>query len=161
MAQARVNKPKVKRLFSAGGVVYKMRDGVTEVVLCGMKEPVLLCLPKGTPEKGESVEQTALREVREETGLEVEVEAPLGSIDYWFVSPEDKARCFKTVYFYLMTSKGDDTRQHDFEFDTVQWFPIDEALQRATYTNEVDILGRARSLVMEKLGKDHGNAEGI
>jgi len=160
LAREHAKKPNVKRLFSAGGVVYCVREGLMEIILCGMSEPILWCLPKGTPEKGETVQQTALREVREETGLEVEIESPLGNIDYWFDSPEDNTKCYKTVTFYLMAPNGGDILQHDFEFDIVQWFDIDKALTLASYSNEVDVLIRARKLISERMDQRFGHIDG-
>ena len=74
---------RVERLVSSGGVVFRHSEGRLETVLCGRSEPVRWSLAKGTPDPGETLEETALREVREETGLEVEMEEPLGSIEYW------------------------------------------------------------------------------
>ena len=89
------------------------------------------------------MEETALREVREETGLEVEIDSPLGSIEYWFVGREQDIRYHKTVHFYLMVPVGGDLAFHDPEFDVVRWFPLDEALGNLAYVNEVDVLRRA------------------
>ncbi len=96
----------VEQLVSAGGVVFRDHNGGKEVALCGRSSPRLWSLPKGTPDKGETRKQTALREVREETGLQVEIEGFIDSIDYSFVRPRDGARCHKTVHYYLMTSNG-------------------------------------------------------
>lgn len=100
-------------------------------------------LAKGTPDPGETLEETALREVREETGLEVEIAAPLGTIDYWFGRREFDVRYHKTVYYYLMVPVGGGIELHDPEFDVVQWFPSEEALEALTYANEVEVLRRA------------------
>ena len=77
-------------------------------------------LPKGTPEPGESEVQTALREVREETGLEVESQGRIGSINYWFADSKQDVRFNKTVHFYLMLPTGGDLSLHDDEFDAVE-----------------------------------------
>ncbi len=145
-SKARV-KGKVVRLVSAGGVVYKKEGEQVSIVLCGNTQPVRWSLPKGTPNKGESLEETALREVREETGLEVAIVQRIGEIDYWFVRPSDKARCFKTVHFYLMTPLGGSIERHDPEFEKVQWFPANEALEVITYENEAKIIRQALSLI--------------
>ncbi|MEK7681649.1 MAG: NUDIX hydrolase [Chloroflexota bacterium] len=131
----------IERLVSAGGVIYRMVDGRMEVALCGRGEGALWALPKGTPELDETIEQTALREAREETGLQVEIEAPLGNITYWF--QHDGIRCFKTVHFHLMRPVGGALDKHDPEFDVVQWFPVDEALRVMTYTNETTVVRAA------------------
>ena len=141
------SRPQVKSLVSSGGVVYRENNGAPETVLCGRSQPVRWSLAKGTPDAGETLEQTALREVREETGLEVELDAPLGSIDYWFVDRERDVRYHKTVHFYLMVPVGGDTDQHDPEFDIVQWFGVDDALAAMAYVNEADVLRRALAVI--------------
>ena len=137
----------VIRLRSAGGVVYRQHDGKVEVVLCGRTTPALWVLPKGTPDEGEQLEETALREVREETGLEVDIQSPLGSVNYWFVRTQDGTRCNKTVHFYLMTPTGGSLDLHDPEFDEVHWFPGEEALRIMTYPTEAPIVQKAIDLV--------------
>ena len=96
------------------------------------------------------MEQTALREVREETGLEVQIEGPLRSIDYWFANRESDVRYHKTVHFYLMTPTGGNTDQHDPEFDVVQWFTSEEALESMAYANEVAVLRNALELISQR-----------
>ncbi len=127
--------------FSAGGVVYKLVDGQIHVVLCGREQPPLWGLPKGTPNEGETPERTALREVREETGLEVSLEQELGEIEYWFGKPG--ARVHKRVKFYLMSPTGGRTEDHDPEFDLVVWYPYEEALKLMTYNTETEIMKKA------------------
>lgn len=140
----------MKRPVSAGGVVYRQREGQVEVALCGRRDPLRWSLPKGTPDRGETMEQTALREVREETGLKVALEEPIGSIQYWFMQPPDPTRFNKTVHFYLMTCYGGSINDHDYEFDEVEWVPIDEAQERLTFANEVKILGSALDLIQKR-----------
>jgi 8-oxo-dGTP pyrophosphatase MutT (NUDIX family) len=136
-------KQNVERLVSAGGVILRRNGGQTEVVLCGRHEPGTWSLPKGTPDQGETLEQTATREVSEETGLEVAIESPLGRIDYWFVRGEDRRRCHKTVHYYLMSVHGGSLDRHDYEFDEVRWFDATEALSVMTYPNETTMLRKA------------------
>ena len=109
-------------------------------------------LAKGTPDQGETLEETALREVREETGLEVKLESTIGSIDYWFADRDGEARYHKTVHFYLMTAVGGHPDHHDPEFDVVQWFPFDEALKALIYPNEVGVLRQAAQLINQQKG---------
>ncbi|HUE76089.1 MAG TPA: NUDIX hydrolase [Chloroflexota bacterium] len=126
---------------SAGGVVYRYVDQRPEFVLCGRRDTGAWGLPKGTPAAGETLEQTAVREAQEESGLRVRVVCPLHSIDYWFVVRG--TRFHKTVHFYLMEAVGGDVSLHDHEYDDVQWFPAEEAPERLTYPNEIDITRRA------------------
>ncbi len=148
--KGRDEKRKVQRLVSAGGVVYRIVDDNIEAVLCGRSEPLRWSLPKGTPDKGETLEETALREVREETGLDVAIEAPIGNIRYWFVTPHDRVHCNKTVHFYLMAHKGGSTDRHDPEFDEVRWFPSDEVVQRMAYPNEVHVMEKALAMIKDR-----------
>ena len=132
---------RIKEAVSAGGVVYEQRAGIVWVALCGRLNSGLWALPKGTPDAGESLEQTALREVREETGLSVEIAAPLGHIEYWFT--RDAERIHKRVYFYLMRPCGGSFDEHDREFDVVRWASAPEALDVLTYPTEREALRRA------------------
>ena len=132
---------RVEEHFSAGGIVYRIANGDTEVILCGLDEPALWGLPKGTPDEGETVEETALREVREETGLEVRLEGELGEIEYWFGRPG--ARIHKRVRFFLMSPTGGSTDQHDPEFDKVCWFRAEEALEAMTHPSEANMVREA------------------
>lgn len=136
--------PDTASAVSYGGVVLRDRpDSSVEVVICGRRGPTLWALPKGTPNPGETGEQTALREVREETGLEVEPVGKVGEVHYSYDRPQDGATVRKTVHFYLMRPVGGDTAAHDPEFDTVEWVETAEALRRLTYLNEARILEAA------------------
>ena len=137
------SKEKIEHPVSAGGVVYRPVDGHLDVLLCGRKSPRLWALPKGTPDPGETLEQTALREVREETGLDVAIQAPIGAIEYWFVRSQDGVRCHKTVHFYLMVPTGGDVSLHDPEFDLVSWFPEAKVFETMTYASEAEVVRKA------------------
>ena len=115
--------------------------------MCGRNSPPVWGLPKGTPDSGETREQTALREVGEETGLEVHIDGFIDSIDYRFVLLADGVRCHKTVFFYLMSVNGGDVSLHDHEFDVVQWSPAEQAFRALTYENEVRIVQKGLSMV--------------
>ena len=164
-------KTRVETLVSAGGVVYRQREGQIETVLCGwitskagqsghgdgkseaQTEDVRWSLAKGTPDAGETMEETALREVREETGLEVVMQEQISSITYWFADRENAVRFHKTVHFYLMAPVGGDVSLHDPEFDVVRWFPMDEALNILIYPNETTVMRQANELIIQRIEK--------
>lgn len=102
-------------------------------------------LPKGTPDPGETLEQTALREVREETGLEVRIVKKIGVIEYWF--SRERVRYHKFVHYYLMIATGGDIESHDVEYDRIEWVPIEAALRKLSFKNEIDIVTNARKLI--------------
>ena len=139
---------RTERAESFGGVVYRRTDeGQLEVIIVGRKDPGIWGLPKGTPNPGESMEETALREVREETGVEATIERKIDAIEYWFVRAAIDTRFHKWVHFYLMRPTGGDTSLHDHEHDYVEWLPIGEAKALLTYQNEVRILDKAEELL--------------
>ena len=133
------------RATSAGGVVYRRSGRTIEVALAHRREPLLWALPKGTPDAGESLEETALRETREESGLEVELVAPIDSIRYFFV--RGSVRFHKAVHFYLMRPVGGDVSLHDHEFDEVRWVQLEEAVGLLTYPTERRVLEQASALI--------------
>ena len=133
----------VEDLMSAGGIVYRVGTRGEEIVLCGRTGIGLWGLPKGTPNPGETIEQTASREVREETGLEVAIERKVGEIEYWFTRAELGKRFHKRVHYFLMSPVGGSVDQHDHEYDLVRWFPAHMAARTLTYANEAEMVRRA------------------
>lgn len=132
----------IQDAVSAGGVVWRRgRDERLEVVVCGRRQDRIWGLPKGTPDPDEALEQTALREVREETGLEVELGEPLTSIEYWFTA--NGVRYHKRVHHWMMEPVGGDLSHHDHEFDDVRWMPAAEAHKLLTYDGEKGLIAEA------------------
>ncbi len=136
-----MDKLPVERAVSSGGIVYRFNDSKLYLLLCGRKEGNSWGLPKGTPEPGETLEQTAMREVTEETGLTGELQDKVGEIHYWFT--REGIRYSKTVHFYLFSPTGGSVELHDPEFDFVVWYSWDEALKKLTYKDEVEIVKQA------------------
>lgn len=126
-----------------------MREGTAgaEIAICGRDSDGVWGLPKGTPDEGESLEAAALREVSEETGLMVEIVKKIGVVDYWFAS--NGVRYHKWVHHYLMRSTGGNVADHDFEYDRVEWLPIDEAIRTLTFDNDKDIVRQVKSELKE------------
>lgn len=134
---------------SAGGVVYRRgEDDSIEVVLASRRTrrgDLAWGLAKGGIEDGESEEDAAIREVREETGLTAEIEADLGDTKYMYVWEDVRIR--KTVHFFLMRHTGGDTGDRDDEMEEIRWFPLERAMKRAAYRGERDMLTRAAELL--------------
>ena len=135
----------LKNIWSAGGVIIFEE----KVIICHRKKENLFCLPKGTPENDESPEQTALREVYEETGLLPKIINKIGKIRYQFQKQsstkkyKNNIKYNKTVYYYLMETIGGDISNHDHEFDSVLWMSFYEAKEKLTYQNELSIAEKA------------------
>ena len=129
---------------SAGGIVIRF-DGSIPLFVAGCRrrerDSRTWTLPKGTPNAGETTEETALREVAEETGLEVRITAPLDSIEYWFVL--GGTRIHKTVHYFLMEPTGGDLARHDHEFEEVRWVRFDEADTLLTFETERALVAKA------------------
>lgn len=146
----------VRDAVAAGGVVLRERDGRLEVVVAGRSADGTWVFPKGQPDGTESPEETALREVAEETGLEVRIVEPLGGIDYWFAS--SGVRFHKIVHFYLMEATGGDVARHDWEYDEVRWVPVEEAQHLLSFENYREMLRRAVAAHREVSTKRSGAA---
>lgn len=125
---------------SAGGLVVDGIDGPEDRQMAALigrldrRGRMLWSLPKGHIELGETAEQTAIREVAEETGLQGSVLASLGSIDYWFVT--EGRRVHKTVHHYLMRFLGGELSDEDVEVSEVAWVPLKELPHRLAYADE-------------------------
>ena len=102
-------------------------------------------LPKGTPKRDETTEETALREVGEETGLVVRITGNLDSIQYVFV--QSGTRIHKTVHYFLMEPTGGDLADHDHEFEEVRWIDFDEAPRVLSFETERALVAHAADVI--------------
>jgi mutator protein MutT len=136
----------VKKEFSAGGVVVRDRD---VVVITPVKRALngsrVLGLPKGHLDGDETPEEAALREVREETGVQAELIEKLGEIRYQF--DRKRATIDKTVAFFLFEYRSGSVADHDHEIEEARWMPLEEAVQALTHPAEREIVTRALSLI--------------
>ena len=143
--------PYAKRVdeISAGGLV--IDSSGTKGLLIGRidlkdqsREKLLWSLPKGHIEAGESPEQAAIREVKEETGIESEIQKSLGVIDFWFMA--GGKRIHKTVHHFVFKEKGGRISPQVSEVDDVRWFPLDEIVERLAYPDEKKLIARSKEL---------------
>jgi 8-oxo-dGTP pyrophosphatase MutT (NUDIX family) len=131
---------------SAGGLVVDHESGAAAVIgRLDRRGRLLWSLPKGHIEEGETAEQAAVREVKEETGIIGSVVAPLGTIDFWFVA-EDR-RVHKTVHHFLLRATGGELSDEDIEVSEVAWVPLAELESRLAYADERRLIRRATELL--------------
>ncbi len=146
------------RVTSAGGVVYRWDRDKPLFLLLGSNKRGVRCLPKGLIEIDEDEVITAMREVREETGVSrVKIKGKIGSIKYQFGF---RSKTYdKTVHFFLFETDQADTRvgsEHDF----MEWLPYDQALETMSYPNEKEMLTKAWSMIQSQGGHTSGDKTG-
>lgn len=130
---------------SAGGVAYRMVDGRAEIAIILTHPEHRWQLPKGMIDPGESFEQAARREVREEAGIETELIEPIARTEYWFVAERDgkRNRFHKHVHWFLMKYTSGDVADHDHEVTEARWADVDEAMEILVFKNEREVVLKA------------------
>ena len=140
-------RPPIIRQHSAGGLVVRSGAQGLEFLAIKPAHRDRWQLPKGTIDGGETSDQAALREVREEGGVDCRILADLGPIKFFYQM--GSRRFSKTVDFYLMAYEGGDPENHDHEVSEARWFPIED-LGRLAFATERDVLERARAVLAER-----------
>ncbi len=137
---------------SAGGVAFHRNEEKIEIALILVGPHNRWQLPKGAVNKGESTEDAALREVREETGLNTELMGALDSIEYWFYASQggQRTRFHKMVHFYLVRFISGDTADHDHEVEEARWVEIEQALEMLAYESEKTIVRKAHARILDE-----------
>jgi 8-oxo-dGTP pyrophosphatase MutT (NUDIX family) len=135
-------KRKMRQEHSSGGAVIQFRDGVPFVAMIATRRGTRWGLPKGAVAAGETSQQAALREVLEETGLIADIARTLDTIEYYFRAGDSLIR--KRVDFYLMLYVGGTLTPQLSEVDDAQWFPLSEAVERASFESERKLLEDAQ-----------------
>ncbi len=131
---------------SAGGVVVRGEQAIVIVpTRRGAQGQRVLALPKGHVDPGETPDQTALREVREETGVEATLVEKLGDVRYFY--QRGGKRIFKRVTFYLFEYLAGSLDDHDDEVEEARWIPLSEAVTALSYDGEREMAERALSAI--------------
>jgi len=142
-------KPPLEREFSAGGLVVRQMRGRPYIAAVRVKDGTVLALPKGHIEPGESGAETAVREVREETGVDGRLVEKLDDIRYWYT--RDGARVLKVVSFFLLSYRSGSVRDYQREeVDSAEWIPLEEAPERLAYRGEQEMARAALSKLADK-----------
>lgn len=143
--------------FSAGGIVYKpIRQAQgkksLQILVCQHSAHHGWVFPKGLigdKNQNEGKEETAIREVKEETGIEAEIEKELTPVEYWYQWEGEKRK--KTVYYYIMRSVGGDISNHDHEMENVEWIDFKKVESRLTYPSDKKVWKVALRVINRRL----------
>ena len=139
----------VREQVSAGGVVFRREKDRIEIVLIAVGGLNRWQLPKGLVEGKETPEIAAVREAREEAGVDSEVVEHIETIEYWYAGLDggQRVRFHKRVHFYLLRYLSGNTSDHDWEVSDARWVSINEAAEQLTFENERRVAERAREIV--------------
>jgi 8-oxo-dGTP pyrophosphatase MutT (NUDIX family) len=147
MSPRQSRSPRVEET-SAGGLVLDRSNQQFRAALIARHDRrgrLIWSLPKGHVEPGESAQEAAIREVREETGIESSVLAPLGTIDFWFMA--DDKRIHKTVHHFILDAHGGELSDEDREVFEVAWVPLDEVAAKLAYSDERKLMAKVAGVL--------------
>jgi 8-oxo-dGTP pyrophosphatase MutT (NUDIX family) len=145
-----MNKAPTRLQVSAGGVAFRQREDQIEVVLISVGEEPRWQLPKGLVGEEEPPEAAAIREVREEAGIETVMIGPIDTIEYWYWTKQrgQRVRFHKFVHYYLLRYVAGDTRDHDHEVNEARWVEIGQAQEVLAFKNEKGVVARAGEMIV-------------
>jgi len=141
-----------KDQVSAGGVAFRRVGSSLELAIVSVKPSLRWQLPKGIVDPGESFEVTAVRETREEAGVETDVLGLIETVQYWYqrIQYGQHIRYHKYVHFYLLQYRAGDVRNHDHEIAESRWVSFDEALEMLEFKSERGVVNKAREMIGER-----------
>lgn len=158
MASKQTDQPNAKATIvtkdqvSAGGVAFRRGSPGIEVAVVSVKPSLRWQLPKGIVDPGETPDVTAVREVREEAGIETELLALIEIVEYWYRSLKygKPIRYHKFVHFYLLQYRAGDVSDHDHEIEEARWVRFEEAIEMLAFKSERAVVEKAREMIMKK-----------
>ena len=139
--------------ISAGGVAFRINDGQAEVAIILVGERGRWQLPKGLIDQGETPETAALREVREEAGIETEIVREIEKVEYWYVAERGgrRVRYHKFVHFFLLRYLTGDVRDHDWEVQEARWVAAEDAARMLSFKGERQVAAKAAVMLQAML----------
>lgn len=154
MTDEKLNKSAKLRIveqISAGGAAFRLNKSAAEIAIISAKPTLRWQLPKGIIDPGETLEIAALREVREEAGIETELLSKIETIEYWYVGDHlgTRVRFHKLVHFFLLKYLSGDVAEHDNEVAEARWVKPNEALQILAFKGERGVVEKAVDLIKE------------
>ena len=134
---------------SSGGVAFRWQDLEPEIAIVSVKPSLRWQLPKGIVDPGESPEITAVREVREEAGIETDLLSLIETIEYWYRSTKygKPVRFHKFVHFYLLSYRSGKVTEHDHEVAEARWVSFEEAMEMLAFKSERKVVEKAKEMI--------------
>jgi 8-oxo-dGTP pyrophosphatase MutT (NUDIX family) len=147
----------VREQVSAGGVVFRRDNERIDIVIVAVGGNNRWQLPKGLVEKDESPEIAAVREAREEGGIDSEAVEHIETVEYWYAGLDggERVRFHKRVHFYLLRYLSGNTSNHDWEVNEARWVPIDDAASQLAFDNERRVVEQAKQLIRDREASTH------
>ncbi|HKP52792.1 MAG TPA: NUDIX hydrolase [Chloroflexia bacterium] len=147
-----MSRPQTIHEYSSGGVVYRSTPGGYEFVAVHRARHTDWSLPKGHVEPGETKEEAAVREVKEETGLDARIIAPIAEVVYYYRRGKgsDSVLVHKTVYYYLMEATSFDFAGPNWEVSEARWVSLAEVQNVLSYENDREVVRKAQELLAAK-----------
>lgn len=141
-----------KDQVSAGGVAFRRVRSRLQMVIVSVKPSLRWQLPKGIVDPGETPEVTAVREVREEAGVETDLLGLIETVEYWYqrVQSGKRIRFHKFVHFYLLHYRSGDVSDHDNEIAEARWVSFDQAVEMLAFKSEHGVVEKAREMIEEQ-----------
>lgn len=128
----------MRREFSAGGIVFNSQG---QVLLTKHSQNKHWSFPKGLIDPGQTSKEAALREVKEEGGVEAEIQEKIGYSKYVYSLNGEKI--FKVVTYFLMKYLSGDPKDHDWEVEEASWYEPEHALKQLTFSQDKALLQKA------------------